>query len=183
MKNWTFALALGAMICVGGGAYAQAQPNMLAQHGDWAAFSHTPTPVSAPDVCFAISDTPTAVVLRVDNKGDIDFRLGNNSWSLPANVKGVIKVDVNKHIYTYQISGNQVSMVNASITQDQLTALAGDMEAASSMQVQAGSATPVNIPLDGSNLALTAFLTCADIPNPSKNTGGSNPFASSSSSN
>lgn len=177
MRGLRFALSLGTMLCVGG--YALADTQIIAAQGDWTAGEHTPDAVSAPDVCVAMSDTQIVVVLRVDNQGDTEVRLSDDSWSLPANASGTIDFTVNGHNYSYPATAMSSTMVDATITQDQLTTLVGDMETASSMQVKAGSAAPTTIPLDGSQVVLTAFMTCAGIPNPSANTGGSNPFSSS----
>lgn len=183
LKNWIFALSLGAMICAGSGAYAQTDGNqqVIAQQGDWVAGSYSPSLISSPTVCIGVSDTTPSFGFRADDQGNIDIRMQDSDWSLPANASGNIKVSVNGHSYAYPGIGMSASEIDASITQDQLTALVGDMEIASSMQVTVGSSAPTTIPLDGSQVVLTAFMTCAGINNPSKNTGGSNPFASSSS--
>lgn len=185
MKSRIFALALGAMVCVGGGAYAQSddQTQVIAQQGDWTAASYTPTPTDPPSVCIAGSASTTSGLgmgLRVDNQGDIDIRASNSSWSLPANASGNITVAVNGHTYSYPATAVSSTMIDASVTEAQLTSLVGDMETASTLQLKVGSSAPTAIPLDGSQVVLTAFMTCSGIQNPSQNTGGVNPFSSSS---
>lgn len=180
MKNWTFALALGAAVCIGSGAYAQDDnEQVIAQQGDWVAGSYSPSPTSPPTVCIGTSDSSPSLGFRADDQRNIDIRMQDSDWSLPANAAGNIKISVNGHSYAYPGSAMSASVIDASITQDQLTALVGDMEIASSMQVTVGSSASTTVPLDGSQVVLTAFMTCAGIDNPSQNTGGSNPFSSS----
>lgn len=158
-------------------AWADEQITPLAEDGDWAAISHSNSMTDPADVCLATA-LAYGFALRVDNKGDIDIRFTNKSWSLPADVSGKMKVSVNGNVYSYDIQDYDATTVDASLSQDQLTALVSDLEAGSSVQVQAGSAASVTLPLDGSKSVLTAFMTCAGIQNPSSNTGGNNPFAS-----
>ncbi len=157
-------------------ALADDQMTPLAADGDWIALSHAPSVEDPPDICLAASLPQYGFGLRIDDQGNIDIRYSNDSWSLPANVTGNLKISVNGHKYSYAIQGNTSTTVDAPLTQDQLTSLVTDMEIASSMQVTAGSGAPASIPLDGSKASLTALLTCAGIQNPTNNTGGANPF-------
>lgn len=181
MKNRIFALALGAMLCISGGAYAQSSQQVLAEQGNWIALSFAPTPLDPPAICFANSVNQSGIGIAVwaDSRGALDIRAEDPSWSLPADASGNIAITVNGHNYTYPASAMTAQMIHAVVTQGQLSSLVGDMETAKSMQVKIGSAKPTTISLDGSQLILTAFMTCAGLQNPSKNTGGSNPFSSS----
>jgi hypothetical protein len=69
-------------------------------------------------------------------------------------------------------------MISAVVTNDMLLAIAGDMNKAASMTVTVGNAGPVTVSLNGSNVVMTAFLTCANIQPPTGTNGGpgSNPF-------
>ena len=164
-------------------ALAQDSGNMtlLAVSGDWVTMSHSDSAVDAPDVCVS-GDENAGVALRADDTGDIELRVSNSAWSLPADVVGKLKFSVNNNSYSFDITGNSSDYVAASITSDQLLKIVADMETADTMRMTAGSAPPETVALDGSAKALTAFLTCAGISAPSDNTGGNNPFASGPSS-
>lgn len=172
-------LALGLIVLFPSWALADDGLTPLAADGDWLAVSHAQSVEDPPDICLASSISAYGFFLRVDDQGDIDLRLSDESWSLPADVTGDIKLKVNGHSYSYEIQNNTSQMVDAPLTLDQLTTLVADLEAANSLEVVAGSSQPKTIPLDGSKSVLTAFMTCAGIPNPSSNTGGSNPFSPS----
>ena len=173
---WAPSIAASFLCAAIGSARADGDTTPLAAAGDWLAAAHSPSAVDSPDVCMAMQVVAN-FFLRTDDSGDIDVRLANPSWSLPSNITGQITVAVNGHTYNYPISSNTASMVDASITSDQLEALVKDMEIAGAMEVTAGHAAPLSVSLDGSNVALTAFMTCSQMPNPTNNTGGTNPFA------
>jgi hypothetical protein len=107
---------------------------------------------------------------------DIEVRYENPDWSLPAGVDGNLTIAVNGHNYPLAITDNTNTQVTAVITNDQLNAIVIDMNAASAMTVTAGSAQPISVSLNGSNVVMTAFLTCAGLPSPTGATGGANPF-------
>jgi hypothetical protein len=157
-------------------AAADEQMTPLAVSGAWMAVAHSDTITDPPDVCLAIE--PSAkFAIRADDT-DVEFRLGNDSWSLPAGVTGTLELDVNGHKYAIDISGNTSTMVDAPVADGQLLKIVTDMNTANSMTVIAGTASPVQVSLNGSTTVLTAFLTCAGIQAPNKS--GANPFQSAS---
>ncbi|MBU6448950.1 MAG: hypothetical protein KGQ26_04915 [Rhodospirillales bacterium] len=156
-------------------ARADEQFTPLAASGDWAAFVHRDSMADAPDFCGA-GDLKDGLIFRADNT-DIEIRYSDDSWSLPANVSGNLALAVNGNNYVLPITANTNTQVMAVISQDQLEEMVADMNKAGSMQLTPGSGNPVTISLDGSNIAITAFLTCAGISQPG-NTGGENPFQS-----
>jgi hypothetical protein len=158
-------------------ALADEQMTPLAADGDWVAASHSDSMTDPPDVCIAF-DENADFAFRVDND-DNEIRYGNDNWSLPANVSGTIDITVGTHNYALDIVDNTNTQVTAVITDDQLSAITTDMNTASSMTVKAGSGPATQVSLDGSNQVITAFLTCANKPQPGS-TGGTNPFAGSS---
>lgn len=181
MKNLNFVLALGVMLFISGGAYAQLSQRVMAEQGNWIAISFAPTITAPPSICFAdsVNQVGANIAVWADNQGKVEIRSMDSSWSLPAGAAGNIAITIKGHNYTYPASVMSAQVIHAIITQNQLSSLVGDMETANSMQVKIGSAKLTTISLDGSQVTLTAFMTCADLKNPSKNTGGSNPFASS----
>src|ERR1700733_13328081 len=113
-------------------AHAQEQTTPIAIDGDWAAMSHSVSITAPPDVCVAAA--PSAHFgIRIDDSGDIEFRLTNDSWSLPANVTGSLVFAVNGSKYSFDITGNTSEMVAASVTQNQLLPILADMEKANVM--------------------------------------------------
>lgn len=175
----TFLIAVFAAVSVAGHACASGQITPITLDGDWAAFEHSPSMTDSPDLCIAMNAN-AGFFIRIDDSGDIEFRLTNDSWSLPTGVTGELKFAVNSHNYSFDITDNTSNMVSADISQAQLMPVVTDMEEADSMQIIAGSSAPVSVSLDGSNQVLTALLTCSGISAPSSNTGGENPFSSSS---
>ncbi|HEY1856404.1 hypothetical protein [Acidocella sp.] len=179
MRNFGFLAASVLFFAWALPATADEQVTPLAVSGDWMAAAHSDSITDPPDVCMAME--PSAkFFIRVDNT-DIEFRLANDSWSLPAGVTGTLEVDVNGKKYPLDITSNTSTMVSATVGQDVFLKIVGDMNKASSMSVIAGSAAPVQVPLDGSNTVMNAFLTCANIHAPSQG-GGTNPFQSSAAS-
>lgn len=94
-------------------------------------------------------------------------------WSLPADVTGTLELNVNGNKYPMDITSNTNTMVAAVVDQDELLKIVGDMNKTSSMSVIAGDAAPVQVPLDGSNTVMNAFLTCANIQAPNQGGGES----------
>lgn len=172
-------LSLLAFICglaAPSAVWADEQSTPLAAEGDWVTMAHSVSETAPPDVC--VAGAPSAGFgIRIDDSGSIEFRLSNNSWSLPSNVTGNIAIAVAGHRYSFDISANTSNSIAASITVDQLMPVVADMEAANSMTVKAGSDAPLQVPLDGSTTALTALLTCGGIQAPNSKSSGSNPFA------
>jgi hypothetical protein len=159
-------------------AMADEQTNTLAVGGDWIAAAHSDSMTDPPDVCIAF-DGSANFGIRADDS-DVEIRYGNDSWSLPDNVTGILDIKINSHDYPLDVSANTNNQVTAAITDDQLQKLVNDMNVSSSMTVKAGSGPGENVSLDGSNAVITAFLTCAGKPQPGS-TGGTNPFGTSSS--
>lgn len=154
-------------------AIADEELTPLAANGDWAAFEHRESMEDPPDFCVA-AQTTGHFLLRADNN-DIEVRYMDDSWSLPAKVMGTLDIAVNGNNYPLPITNNTNDMVIATISQDQLAQIVGDMNKSASLTVKAGSGPAATISLSGSNEAVTAFLTCANI-GPPGNKGGSNPF-------
>lgn len=177
MAIYALTLMLISLPCI---SWADEQITPLAAEGDWEAAAHSDSITDPADLCVAVNPS-SGLGIRIDDTGDIQLRLTNSSWSLPANVTGSLNFSVNNNKYSFDIGDNTATTVDADITQDQLLPLVKDMEAAGSMTLTAGSAASVTVPLDGSNTVLTALLTCANIQAPTSNTGGSNPFSSSDS--
>lgn len=167
--------AVMATLCLPAAALADEQLTPLAANGDWAAFEHRESMEDPPDFCVAM-DIADHFYIRADSN-DLELRYEDDSWSLPANVTGNLKIDVNNDKFVLPISGNTNTMVIAVITQDQLQKIVGDMNNVSSMQLTPGAGQPITLSLNGSNQAVTALLTCANISQPG-NTGGANPFQS-----
>jgi hypothetical protein len=91
-----------------------------------------------------------------------------------------LTIKVNGKTYPLDITANTDTMVDAVISTVQLQALIADMNKADSLTVIAGSGAPVIVSLNGSNVAISAYLTCANISAPTGDTpAGANPFASS----
>lgn len=157
-------------------AHADEQMTPLAEQGNWIAMSHSKSITDPADMCFAAS--VDGFLLRTDNT-DNEVRYANKKWSLPADVSGQLTIKVNGNSYPLNITANTDTMVDAEISTDQLRALIGDMNKAASLTVIAGSAAPVSISLSGSNVAISAYLTCANIPAPTGDApAGENPFQS-----
>ncbi len=189
MKHWhrsailvivrTSLLALAALALSGGSnAVADDGITPIAAEGDWMATEHQDSITDAPDVCMAM-ELPAEFALRADSN-DVEFRLVNTSWALPADVSGNMNLAVNGNKYSLAITSNTNNMVAAAVSDEQLLAIAGDMNKSGSMTVTVGNAPPVQVSLSGSNSVMTAFLTCADIQPPAGTNGGpgSNPFQS-----
>ena len=169
----TFLLAVLA-----GPVFADEQETPLAAEGNWVATSHSDSETDPPDVCLAFSTD--GLVFRTDDSGNIDVRFVNEKWSLPASVNGTLELVVGKNSFPLQITGNTQVMVDAPVTQDQLTSIIANMNKVATMVVKAGSAPPQTISLAGSNTVVAAFLTCANISPPAGDApAGANPFAGS----
>jgi len=160
-------------------ARADEQIIPLAQDGDWAALEHSTSITDPPDVCLAINLNANFGI-RADNT-DIEFRLENHSWALPADITGTIEPDVNGNQYPFPITSNTSTSIAAEVDPDKLLDIVSDMNKASSMTVTAGHAAPEQVSLNGSNTVIAAFLTCANIQAPGEG-GGANPFSEPSSS-
>lgn len=156
-------------------AVADEQLLPLAASGDWIAAAHADSATDPPDVCVAATTDASPVFILRASTDDIEVRFADDSWSLPAAVKGALAVDVGTYHAALDISYNTSSMVMAVITPEQLQAMVAAMDKAGSMTVTAGKAAPITISLNGSNKATTAFLTCAGIRAPGEG-GGANPF-------
>lgn len=177
MRIWGVLAVVGFLLGAIFPVVADEQMTPLAVSGDWVAVAHSDTITDPPDVCLAI-EPGTNFAIRADNT-DIEFRLANNSWSLPADVTGTLELEVNGNKYPLGITSNTNTMVSATVKQAEFLQIVGDMNNASSMSIIAGDAAPAKIPLDGSNTVMNAFLTCANIQAPSQG-GGTNPFQSAS---
>jgi hypothetical protein len=174
MRGIVGAAALAAVVCLfHPPALADEQIRPLAISGDWAAAAHAASMTAPPDVCLA-TNIASGFTVRSDEDG-LQIRVTNRSWSLPANVTGIVEVDVGNFHKTFEIDDNTDNMVNAELPHDDAIALFSAMDNASSMSVTAGSGKPTTISLAGSTKATNAFRTCAGL-NSAGSGGGSNPF-------
>jgi hypothetical protein len=166
---------LATVLCLlSASAYADEQIVPLAQSGDWAAVAHKESETAPPDVCIAANVADPHVVFRADSDG-VQFRVSNESWSLPAGVTGNVVVTIGEWSNTFAIDQNTDTMVNAEAAQDVVSAVFAAMDKASAMTVTAGKAKPFSVALTGSTKATNAFLTCAGIKSNAPG-GGDNPF-------
>jgi hypothetical protein len=166
---------LGTLLFIIRPALADEQLTPIASGGTWLAIQHSDSITDPPDVCLAV-DEQTHFAMRYD-QNDIEFRLSNESWTLPANITGTLELDVNGSKYPLPVSFNTSTMISAIVSQDLLLSVIGDMQKTYSMAVIAGHAAPLPINLAGSAPVLNAFLTCADIPEPNNSGAGNNPFS------
>lgn len=166
-------LAGAFFLSVGAPTHADEQMIPLAVNGTWIAMAHRPSMIAPADVCVAM-DTTSGVALWA-GPGDVQFRVINKKWSLPAHVVGQIVVSVGGWSSTLDITDNDDTMVMASLDEDQRGGLLKAMDKAGSMSVKVGKAGPVEVSLAGSTKVTNAWLACAGL---SGGTGGadSNPF-------
>jgi len=154
-------IALSLSLMLGSRAFAGEQTTPLAASGDWIAFAHSTSLTDPPDLCLAI-EPAQGFAIRADDT-DIEIRLVNDKWSLPANIAGTLVADIDGHDYPLDISSNSSNMVAAIISKKTLQSMIAVMDKAASMTVTPGKGAPVVISLNGSNKVTTAFLTCAGI--------------------
>jgi hypothetical protein len=168
-------LASAAVLCIlSASAYADERMVPLAQSGDWIAVAHHESLTARPDMCIAMNATTPRVVFRADTNG-VQFRVSNNSWSLPAGVTGEVVVTVGDWSNTFEIDDNTDTMINAEAAQDVVAAMFAAMDKASAMTVTVGKAKPFSVSLAGSTKTTNAFRTCAGIKGNAPG-GGDNPF-------
>lgn len=192
MRSWTFALALGALACAGGGAYAGGVPypgaymSPVADEGNWVAFSSAGSITDPPGGCVAASLSTPSMQLRTDLQGNITIHFLDASWTVHKSAKGEIDIIVNNNQYAYPIVGDEgeytYDFVDSSLTRDQLTALVYDMEQANSLQISAIAnysidpdtttpdipTQPITISLKGAKTVLGAFMACVGMPDPAQ---------------
>ena len=153
-------------------ALADEEMRPIAMSGEWVAMAHHASSISAPDMCVAVSVSKKAII-RAD-ADEIEFRVVNEDWSLPGDVKGEIEVSVSGRSNLFDITSNTDTMVSATISRDLAIQLLDDMSKASSMTVKTGKDKAATVSLSGSNKVLSAFRTCASLRGSSG--GGANPF-------
>jgi hypothetical protein len=87
------AMGMAALPCPRARADEQMLP--LAASGDWVAVEHSDSETSAPDVCLAMTvpGSGKGLAFRAATS-DIEVRLNDESWSLPAQVTGSLVFDV-----------------------------------------------------------------------------------------
>lgn len=179
IRNFAFAIIASSVFiapCVfANRALADEQVRPLAISGDWVALSHSESMLAAPDMCLAVQRGENiSFVIRAD-ENDVEIRLLDTHWSLPAGVTGKIHISVDKKSYDLDIGDNTSNMVMATISKETLQSLIGAMNNSGSMTVTPGDSAPQIVSLNGSNKVTTAFLTCAGIR--AKGEGaGSDPF-------
>ena len=174
MRRWVIVGFVGAMFSVASSPRVSAEEEMrpIAAAGNWVAVAHHASALAPADVCLAIEQDGHAALRAQDS--DIEFRMMNNEWSLPADVKGTIVISISGKDTVLDIGTNTSVMVGAEVSKDQVLQLLDSMTKASSMIVKAGKDKPLSISLNGSNKVLSAFRTCAGIQGTSG--GGTNPF-------
>lgn len=145
----------------------------IAEKGSWIAFAHRDSMVDRPDVC-AATEINSHFAIRAD-ANDVEVRLVNETWSLPADVTGTIVIKVGADDYDLDIGSNTDKMVAAVIPQDKVVPLLDAAAKASLMTVLAGKGKPISVSLSGSSTVLNAFRTCAGISGSAVG-GGANPF-------
>lgn len=174
MRRTIGAIAAVLLICVfSHNSLADEGMVPLAESGDWIAMAHHPSEIAPPDVCIAF-DVSAGVALRADDN-DIELRVTNTKWSLPAEVQGQVTVAVGDWKGSFDITDNTSNMVDAPIETPTLLAMLSAMDKAATMAITVGKAAPFQVSLIGSTSATNAFRTCANIPG-SNPGGGENPF-------
>jgi hypothetical protein len=169
-------VAVTALAVLGiGSAAADEQLSPIAASGDWVAMAHRTSMVAQPDVCAALTiSNGTMVGLRASGQ-DIELRVANDGWSLPAEVSGDVHLAIADWSADLEVGSNMDSWVAAPISQDQIGPLLQKASQASAMTVTVGKAKPITVSLAGSAKVLNAFRTCADIHGGDAK-GGDNPF-------
>jgi hypothetical protein len=157
-------------------ANADEQLTPLAQAGDWTAVAHRSSMLSPPDVCMAGNqiNPSQALLFRVAAEGN-EVRVADRRWTLPAEVKGTIKIVVGNWTKQFDVESNTDDMIDASVSQEDLLAMLHEMDNASNMTIIVGNTKPMMVSLVGSTTVTNAFLTCAGIKGDIKAPGG-NPF-------
>jgi hypothetical protein len=169
-------LALAVSVLTVGNAMADEQLNTIASGGSWITVDHSLSLTDPPDVCLAMDQVSNFMIRHDAN--DIEFRLSNNNWSLPANITGTFELDVNGSKYPLAVNYNTSTMISSTASQDVLLSVIEDMRKTNSMDVTAGHAPSITVSLVGISPVLTSFLTCSGIQEPSnEEAAGSNPFS------
>jgi hypothetical protein len=154
-------------------SHADEQMRTLAMGGGWVAMSHSVSMIAPPDVC-AVMNMVSGVGIRADRDG-IELRASNSSWSLPPDVKGIVRVSIGSWSGNLDIHGNTEDSISAAIDNDIALTMFAAMDKAANMSVTIGKAKPFQVSLKGSARATSAFRTCAGINSNAKEPG-SNPF-------
>lgn len=145
----------------------------LAQGGDWFAMAHRPSMVSRTDLCLAFN-MKSGVAFRYDGE-NMQMRMVDKSWTLPADVSGALVVSIGDLSETYIITDNDATSVNVELDEEEYSKFFAKMDKASSMNVVVGKAKPVAVSLSGSTRVMNAFKTCGSIKS-DVDGGGVNPF-------
>jgi hypothetical protein len=109
---------------------------------------------------------------RTGRRVYLQIRMIDDSWDLPAHVQGTISITVGGSTSSFDIVGNDNTMVFALIENTALRALFASMNNTLSMAVVVGKARRV-VSLIGSTKVTTAFLTCMGLQG---GRSGNNPF-------
>lgn len=153
-------------------AHADEQMVPLAQSGEWTAIAHKTSMTAPPDVCVAANRA--GVALRADGDS-VQFRVIDESWSLPASVEGDLLIVIGSWKLSLAIGQNNNTSVSAELDPSQILELLTTMDKASTMAVTVGKAKPRVVSLVGSARVSNAFRTCAGIGGTNRQ-GGANPF-------
>jgi hypothetical protein len=174
MRNSSKTVALaGLLLTFTHPLHADEQMVPLAASGEWMTMAHKPSIIAPADVCLALN-VVSGVALWA-GQGDVQLRVINKAWSLPAGVSGVVSVALPNWNATLDIADNTDTMVSVSLDGEQQTALFRAMDKSNSMAVVVGKARPIQVSLSGSTRATNAFRTCAGLKGDSSDPG-SNPF-------
>jgi hypothetical protein len=153
--------------------FAQEQIVPLAVSGQWMAMARKENVVAPPDVCMVVNSS-AGVGFRADRL-NVEFRVIDKSWSLPAAVKGSILISLPGYEKEFPIFDNDATMISVLLGRDGAEQLIDVMDKAGTMTVRVGKAAPKSISLAGSTIATNAFRTCARLRG--ANAGpGTNPF-------
>lgn len=173
MQLHRLAMVLGLLAFLPRWAEADEHTQTLAVSGSWVAAAHSENMTTSPDVCIVFNPMQN-VAFRSGTDG-VEFRVINEKWSLPAEVKGSISIAVGQISKEFEIVENSDKWVAATIPEDMLLPLFAEMDKAATMAVIVGKAKPLSVSLAGSAKATNAFRTCAGIHSNAQ-TPGSNPF-------
>jgi hypothetical protein len=142
------------LLAIGLGAQkANADEGMvpLAQGGNWAALAYHSSMLAPPDVCVVVNKiNPSQMLLFRADEDEIEVRVVDEQWQLPASVAGAIKVTVGEWSGTFDVSHNSDRREDADLSKADLSAMVSAMDKAGSMTVNVGDTKAIVISLTGS---------------------------------
>lgn len=186
MKNRHFLglLCVAFLSAISFQAHAEENISKIAGSGDWATYQHSATLISAPDLCwtsYTSHKSSNKLLFRADIKS-IEIRIGDSKWSLPKDISGSIKIDIDNISHNYKVGANNVNYIIVYLSRNEIEGILKEMDTATSMSITVGGSKPQLIVLAGSAKATNAFRTCAKFRG---NVGSedSNPFVQPEKSN